>query len=117
MPFGRTALSLLLIVIINKSTINQNKRNMNVYTEMNILAYKIKDKFLREMCIKFGIPDTLHKLVCHYMNGLVFWGTKRIDRGYLHSLCENDKEIFKRVAKWLYIGELSYDYLSVAMNF
>lgn len=75
------------------------------YAEMNILAYKIKDDFLRENCIKFGVPDTLHKLVCHYINGLGFWGTKRIDREYLYSLCKSDKEILKRVAKWYYAGK------------
>ena len=90
---------------------------MNIYTEMNILAYKIKDDFLRENCIKFGVPDTLHKLVCHYINGLGFWGTKRIDREYLHSLCKSDKEILKRVAKWYYAGKQPHNYLSAAMSF
>lgn len=87
------------------------------YTEMNTLAYDVKDEFLREKCIKFGISDTLHRLVCHYINGLGFWGSKRIDREYLHSLCESDKEILKRVAKWLYMGKHPYSYLSVAMSF
>ncbi len=90
---------------------------MNVYAEMNILAYKIKDEFLREKCIKFGVCDTLHKLVCMYMNGLGFWGTKRIDREYIHSLCESDKEILKKVTKLMYVGELPFNYLSAAMSF
>lgn len=87
------------------------------YTEIITLTYDVKDEFLRDNCIKFGIPDTLHKLVCHYMGGLGFWGTKRIDREYIHSLCKSDKEILKRVAKWLYVGKPSYNYLSVVMSF
>lgn len=87
------------------------------YAEMNILAYKIKDAFLREKCVKFGICDTLYKLVCMYMNGLGFWGAKRIDREYIHLLCESDKEILKKAAKWYYTGKQPHNYLSTAMSF
>lgn len=90
---------------------------MNKEIELYAKAYEVKDDFLREKCVKFGICDTLHKLVCIYMNGLGFWGTKRIDREYLHSLCESDKEILKGVAKLMYVGELPFDYLSTAMSF
>lgn len=87
------------------------------FTEMHVLAYELKDETLREFSIYFGIWEIVKLLVRFYISELGFYGTKQIDRAYIHSLCEHDKDSLKRVAKWLYNVPEYNDDLSIVMNF
>jgi hypothetical protein len=65
------------------------------------LKYELKNPFIREWSIKYGVINCMSNVRCCLMSGFGFLGGQRIDKAFFCSLSQNDKEIYKRVIDFI----------------